>query len=158
MASILAGFLGIIAFGGLCCAWRAWVIFRTCVPAAANVMTSTYTARLKDQDAPWGFGWYNRGKPGIRFIRDQVQFEERDGEARTASVSRWVSRTYPPYDAYVIWYDPASGRVTANGPAYWAGFAAVLAMAFAALIVCAIQIDGPRTRALAVVHSTVANR
>jgi hypothetical protein len=158
MANVLAVSLGVLAFGILCCAWRAWAIFRTCVPAAANVVESSYTAQLREQDAPWGFGWYNRGKPGIRFIHDQVQFEDHGGKSRTGSVSRWVSRSYPPYETYVVWYDPTGDRVTANGPGYWSGFSAVLAFVFAASIVCAVQISDARGHALKVAQPTTATR
>jgi hypothetical protein len=158
MATILAAILGVLAFGVLCCAWRAWVVFRTCVPAAANVETSTYTEQMRAYDAPWGYGWYTHGRPGVRFIRDQVRFEEGDGKQRTAWVSRWVSRRYPPFETYVVWYDPSSGRVTANGPGYWAGFSVTLAIVFATLVVCAVQVNELRSRKGDVAWSRSAGR
>lgn len=114
--------------------------FLTFIPAAANVQESSYTEALRQRDASWGYGWYNRGKPGMRLIHDTVQFENNVGDRRTASVSRWVSRRYPPYDSYVVWYDTRSDRVTANGPSYWLCFAAVLVAIFGGIAVLDAQI------------------
>lgn len=142
MASALAGIFGMLVLATLCCMWRAVSVFRTRVPAAATVTSSSYTQQLQDQDAPWRYGWYNRGKPGVRLIRDQVRFEDGDGHSRSASVSRWISRRLPPASTYVVWYDRNdTGRVTANGPSYWLGFAAILICIVIGLAVSVHQVQ-----------------
>ena len=136
MSNLIAAIIGTAVFGALCCGWRAWWLFRTYVPAAGVVAESTYTQQMQDDDAPFGRGWYTRGKPGLRFVRDYVQFDDLGGQRRSAWVSRWVSRRYGPDHAYVVWYDPTDARrVTANGPAVWCGCAAI---ALALLIGCFI--------------------
>ena len=147
MANVVAAIAGVLVLGALVCVWRAWAVFRTCLPAAAQVSDSSYTQALQDQDAPWGYGWYNRGKPGVRLIRDQVRFHDGDGGERRVWVSRWVSRRFPPSSTYVVWYNRRDAdRATANGPAYWLGFAAILAAVLIGLIVAVAQIERARVR------------
>ena len=139
MSNLFAAIVGVVIFGSLWCGWRAWWLFRTYLPAASVVAESTYAERMQDDDAPFGRGWYTRGKPGFRFVRDHVQFEDLNGHRRTAWVSYWASRRYGPDRAYIVWYDPADAeRVTANGPASWLGFgAAMLALLVGSFIITA---------------------
>lgn len=75
-------------------------------------------------------------------MHDQVQYEDVEGQRRTASVSRWVSRRYPPSHAYLVWYDRLDpSHVTANGPLYLLGFAMVLVALLIGLFIMAAQIN-----------------
>jgi hypothetical protein len=157
MANVVAAIAGLLAFGALWCVGRAAHVFRTGLPAASTVSDSTYTEALQDQDAPFGHGWYTQGRPGLRFIHDQVDFLDKEGQRRRVEVARWVTRRYRPASAYVVWYDRRSpNRATANGPSYWFGFAAILVAMLIGLAVGVAQIGRERA-ARSVASASIAN-
>lgn len=142
MSNLFATIVGVVVFGALCCGWRAWWLFRTYLPAASVVAESTYTERMQDEDAPFGRGWYTRGKAGYRLVQDHVRFEDVSGRRRTAWVSRWVSRRYGPDHTYVVWYDPTeAGKVTANGPAIWLGLGATMLALLLGSVIITVQLQ-----------------
>ena len=116
---------------------RAMWLFANWRPAIAQVRRSDYTEAQQWEDRwslgnTWrtsrGFDW--RDGDDMRYITDDVDFTDADGQRHCVQVRRHVVLGFSPSSVYTVWYDANDpGRVTAYGP---------LSLLFVAFVACGL--------------------